>query len=282
MYKGGLILEGGGMRGVYTAGVLDFFIDKDIYFENTYGVSAGICHACSYLAKQRDRAYRVNVDYLDDKRYASFYSLVTTGDYFGVKMVYEDIPNKLYPFDKKTFEEYEGNLYSVVTNMKTGEAEYIKLKDMDKDIIYVRASSSLPLLSRIVKVDGKEYLDGGIADSIPIEKARKDGNEKNVVVLTQPNGYRKEKNKLLPVMKIKYKKYPNFINSMANRHINYNNSLDKIKEEEEKGNVFVIRPSESLDITRLEKNKYKLEALYNLGYNDAKKAYNKLLNFISD
>ena len=282
MYKGGLVLEGGGMRGVYTAGVLDFFIDKDIYFENTYGVSAGICHACSYLAKQRDRAYRVNVDYLDDKRYASFYSLVTTGDYFGVKMVYEDIPNKLYPFDKKTFEEYEGNLYSVVTNMKTGEAEYIKLKDMDKDIIYVRASSSLPLLSRIVKVDGKEYLDGGIADSIPIEKARKDGNEKNVVVLTQPNGYRKEKNKLLPVMKIKYKKYPNFINSMANRHINYNNSLDKIKEEEEKGNVFVIRPSESLDITRLEKNKDKLEALYNLGYNDAKKAYNKLLNFISD
>ena len=282
MYKGGLVLEGGGMRGVYTAGVLDFFIDKDIYFENTYGVSAGICHACSYLAKQRDRAYRVNVDYLDDKRYASFYSLVTTGDYFGVKMVYEDIPNKLYPFDKKTFEEYEGNLYSVVTNMKTGEAEYIKLKDMDKDIIYVRASSSLPLLSRIVKVDGKEYLDGGIADSIPIEKAIKDGNEKNVVVLTQPNGYRKEENKLLPVMKIKYKKYPNFINSMANRHINYNNSLDKIKEEEEKGNVFVIRPSESLDITRLEKNKDKLEALYNLGYNDAKKAYNKLLNFISN
>lgn len=282
MYKGGLVLEGGGMRGVYTAGVLDFFIDKDIYFENTYGVSAGICHACSYLAKQRDRAYRVNVDYLDDKRYASFYSLVTTGDYFGVKMVYEDIPNKLYPFDKKTFEEYEGNLYSVVTNMKTGEAEYIKLKDMDKDIIYVRASSSLPLLSRIVKVDGKEYLDGGIADSIPIEKAIKDGNEKNVVVLTQPNGYRKEKNKLLPVMKIKYKKYPNFINSMANRHINYNNSLDKIKEEEEKGNVFVIRPSESLDITRLEKNKDKLEALYNLGYNDAKKACDKLLNFISN
>lgn len=282
MYKGGLVLEGGGMRGVYTAGVLDFFIDKDIYFENTYGVSAGICHACSYLAKQRDRAYRVNVDYLDDKRYASFYSLVTTGDYFGVKMVYEDIPNKLYPFDKKTFEEYEGNLYSVVTNMKTGEAEYIKLKDMDKDIIYVRASSSLPLLSRVVKVDGKEYLDGGIADSIPIEKAIKDGNEKNVVVLTQPNGYRKEKNKLLPVMKIKYKKYPNFINSMANRHINYNNSLDKIKEEEEKGNVFVIRPSESLDITRLEKNKDKLEALYNLGYNDAKKAYEKLLNFISN
>ncbi len=282
MYKGGLVLEGGGMRGVYTAGVLDFFIDKDIYFENTYGVSAGICHACSYLAKQRDRAYRVNVDYLDDKRYASFYSLVTTGDYFGVKMVYEDIPNKLYPFDKKTFEEYEGNLYSVVTNMKTGEAEYIKLKDMDKDIIYVRASSSLPLLARIIKVDGKEYLDGGIADSIPIEKAIKDGNEKNIVVLTQPNGYRKEKNKLLPVMKIKYKKYPNFINSMANRHINYNNSLDKIKEEEEKGNVFVIRPSKSLDITRLEKNKDKLEALYNLGYNDAKKAYNKLLNFISD
>lgn len=282
MYKGGLVLEGGGMRGIYTAGVLDFFIDKDIYFENTYGVSAGICHACSYLAKQRNRAYRVNVDYLDDKRYASFYSLVTTGDYFGAKMLYDEIPNRLYPFDKKTYELFEGNLYAVVTNMETGKAEYIKLEDMDKDIVYVRASSSLPLLSRIVEVDGKEYLDGGIADSIPINRAKEDGNEKNVIVLTQPDGYRKEKNKLLPVMKIKYKKYPNFINSMANRHINYNNSLDKIESEVSNGRAFVIRPSVDMSIDRLEKNRDKLDELYNLGYNDAKKSYDKLLNFIFD
>lgn len=282
MYKGGLVLEGGGMRGIYTAGVLDFFIDKDIYFENTYGVSAGICHACSYLAKQRNRAYRVNVDYLDDKRYASFYSLVTTGDYFGAKMLYDEIPNRLYPFDKKTYELFEGNLYAVVTNMETGKAEYIKLEDMDKDIVYVRASSSLPLLSRIVEVDGKKYLDGGISDSIPINRAMEDGNEKNVIVLTQPDGYRKEKNKLLPVMKIKYKKYPNFINSMANRHINYNNSLDKIESEVSNGRAFVIRPSVDMSIDRLEKNRDKLDELYNLGYNDAKKSYDKLLNFISD
>ncbi len=281
MYKGGLVLEGGGMRGVYTAGVLDFFIDKDIFFENIYGVSAGICHACSYLSKQRNRAYRVMVDYLDDKRYASFYSLVTTGDYFGVKMIYDEIPNELYPYDKETFEKYKGNLYSVVTNMNTGKAEYIKLKDMDKDLIYVRASSSLPLLSRIVKVGDKEYLDGGIADSIPIKRAMEGGNKKNVVVLTQPKEYRKSKNKLLPVMKIKYKKYPNFVDAMANRHINYNNTLDMIEKEEKNGNVFVIRPSESLNITRLEKNKDKLESLYNLGFNDAKKAYDDLMKFIS-
>lgn len=281
MYKGGLVLEGGGMRGVYTAGVLDFFIDKDIFFENIYGVSAGICHACSYLSKQRNRAYRVMVDYLDDKRYASFYSLVTTGDYFGVKMIYDEIPNALYPYDKETFEKYKGNLYSVVTNMNTGKAEYIKLKDMDKDLIYVRASSSLPLLSRIVKVGDKEYLDGGIADSIPIKRAMEGGNKKNVVVLTQPKEYRKSKNKLLPVMKIKYKKYPNFVDAMANRHINYNNTLDMIEKEEKNGNVFVIRPSESLNITRLEKNKDKLESLYNLGFNDAKKAYDDLMKFIS-
>lgn len=281
MYKGGLVLEGGGMRGVYTAGVLDFFIDKDIFFENIYGVSAGICHACSYLSKQRNRAYRVMVDYLDDKRYASFYSLVTTGDYFGVKMIYDEIPNELYPYDKETFEKYKGNLYSVVTNMNTGKAEYIKLKDMDKDLIYVRASSSLPLLSRIVKVGDKEYLDGGIADSIPIKRAMEDGNKKNVVVLTQPKEYRKSKNKLLPVMKIKYKKYPNFVDAMANRHINYNNTLDMIEKEEKNGDVFVIRPSESLNITRLEKNKDKLESLYNLGFNDAKKVYYDLMKFIS-
>lgn len=281
MYKGGLVLEGGGMRGVYTAGVLDFFIDKDIFFENIYGVSAGICHACSYLSKQRNRAYRVMVDYLDDKRYASFYSLVTTGDYFGVKMIYDEIPNELYPYDKETFEKYKGNLYSVVTNMNTGKAEYIKLKDMDKDLIYVRASSSLPLLSRIVKVGDKEYLDGGIADSIPIKRAMEGGNKKNVVVLTQPKEYRKSKNKLLPVMKIKYKKYPNFVDAMANRHINYNNTLDMIEKEEKNGNVFVIRPSESLNITRLEKNKDKLESLYNLGFNDAKKSYDDLMKFIS-
>lgn len=281
MYKGGLVLEGGGMRGVYTASVLDFFIDKDIFFENIYGVSAGICHACSYLSKQRNRAYRVMVDYLDDKRYASFYSLVTTGDYFGVKMIYDEIPNELYPYDKETFEKYKGNLYSVVTNMNTGKAEYIKLKDMDKDLIYVRASSSLPLLSRIVKVGDKEYLDGGIADSIPIKRAMEGGNKKNVVVLTQPKEYRKSKNKLLPVMKIKYKKYPNFVDAMANRHINYNNTLDMIEKEEKNGNVFVIRPSESLNITRLEKNKDKLESLYNLGFNDAKKAYDDLMKFIS-
>lgn len=281
MYKGGLVLEGGGMRGVYTAGVLDFFIDKDIFFENIYGVSAGICHACSYLSKQRNRAYRVMVDYLDDKRYASFYSLVTTGDYFGVKMIYDEIPNELYPYDKETFEKYKGNLYSVVTNMNTGKAEYIKLKDMDKDLIYVRASSSLPLLSRIVKVGDKEYLDGGIADSIPIKRAMEGGNKKNVVVLTQPKEYRKSKNKLLPVMKIKYKKYPNFVDAMANRHINYNNTLDMIEKEEKNGDVFVIRPSESLNITRLEKNKDKLESLYNLGFNDAKKVYYDLMKFIS-
>ena len=282
MYNSGLILEGGGMRGIYTAGVLDFFIDKDIYFKNNYGVSAGICHACSYLAKQRNRAYGVNVDYLDDKRYASFYSLITTGDYFGADMLYNIIPNELYPFDFKTYDEFEGSLYAVVTNIETGKAEYIKLNDMNEDIIYVRASSSLPLLSRNVPINGKEYLDGGISDSIPIRKSIEDGNKKNVVVLTQPEGYQKSKNKLLPMIKIKYRKYPDFVNATAKRHINYNESLGIIDEEVNKGSAFVIRPSENMNIGRLEKDRNKLNALYDLGYKDAKNSYDDLIGFLSN
>ena len=282
MYNSGLILEGGGMRGIYTAGVLDFFIDKDIYFENNYGVSAGICHACSYISKQRDRAYRVNVDYLDDKRYASFYSLITTGDYFGADMLYNKIPNELYPFDFKTYDEFKGNLYAVITNIETGKAEYIKLNDMNEDIIYVRASSSLPLLSRNVLINKKEYLDGGITDSIPIRKSIEDGNKKNVVVLTQPEGYQKSKNKLLPMIKIKYRKYPEFVKATANRHINYNESLNVIDKEVNNGNAFVIRPSKNMNIGRLEKDRDKLKALYDLGYKDAKNSYDDLIGFLSN
>ena len=280
MIKAGLVVEGGGMRGVYSSGVLDFFIEKDLFFENNYGVSAGACHLCSYLAKQYKRAFRVNVDYLNDKRYCSVHSLLKTGNLFGAEMLYDIIPNELDLFDYDTYNKNESNFYVVITDINTGKPEYVKIGDLKKDIIYVRASSSLPLLAQNVKINDKEYLDGGISDSIPIKKSIADGNKKNVVILTRDNTYRKGKNSLMPIIKLKYKKYPNFVKSMADRYIVYNEILDFIKELENNGDVFVIRPKKPVNIGRTEKNREKLEALYNDGYNDAKDCYEELLKYL--
>ena len=280
MIKAGLVVEGGGMRGVYSSGVLDFFIEKDLFFENNYGVSAGACHLCSYLAKQYKRAFRVNVDYLNDKRYCSVHSLLKTGNLFGAEMLYDIIPNELDLFDYDTYNKNESNFYVVITDINTGKPEYVKIGDLKKDIIYVRASSSLPLLAQNVKINDKEYLDGGISDSIPIKKSIADGNKKNVVILTRDSTYRKGKNSLMPIIKLKYKKYPNFVKSMADRYIVYNEILDFIKELEDNGDVFVIRPKKPVNIGRTEKNREKLEALYNDGYNDAKDCYEDLLKYL--
>ena len=280
MIKAGLVVEGGGMRGVYSSGVLDFFIEKDLFFENNYGVSAGACHLCSYLAKQYKRAFRVNVDYLNDKRYCSVHSLLKTGNLFGAEMLYDIIPNELDLFDYDTYNKNESNFYVVITDINTGKPEYVKIGDLKKDIIYVRASSSLPLLAQNVKINDKEYLDGGISDSIPIKKSIADGNKKNVVILTRDSTYRKGKNSLMPIIKLKYKKYPNFVKSMADRYIVYNEILDFIKELEDNGDVFVIRPKKPVNIGRMEKNREKLEALYNDGYNDAKDCYEELLKYL--
>lgn len=281
MIKAGLVVEGVGMRGVYSSGVLDFFIEKDLFFENNYGVSAGACHLCSYLAKQYKRAFRVNVDYLNDKRYCSVHSLLKTGNLFGAEMLYDIIPNELDLFDYDTYNKNESNFYVVITDINTGKPEYVKIGDLKKDIIYVRASSSLPLLAQNVKINDKEYLDGGISDSIPIKKSIADGNKKNVVILTRDSTYRKGKNSLMPIIKLKYKKYPNFVKSMADRYIVYNEILDFIKELEDNGDVFVIRPKKPVNIGRTEKNREKLEALYNDGYNDAKDCYEELIKYLN-
>lgn len=281
MINCGLILEGGGMRGVYTAGVLDYFMEKNLYFKDCYAVSAGACHAISYYSKQKGRSIKVNLDYLHDKRYCSINSLIKTGDLFGVDMIYNIIPNELVLFDYDTYNKNEGNFYSVVTNCDTGKAEYIKIIDAKKDITAVRASSSLPLLSRIVEFNGNKYLDGGIADSIPIKKSIEDGHNKNVLVLTRDSSYRKEPSKFMPIFKMKYKKYPNLINSLENRYKVYNDTLEFIYNERKKDNVFIIQPKNPVDIKRLEKDKEKLRKLYNQGYNDAKDSYEELMQFLS-
>ena len=268
-YNAGLVLEGGGMRGAYTTGVLDFLNDNDIYFKDCYGVSAGSGHACSYLSGQRGRAIKVNTDFLNDKRYCSLYSLRKTGNMFGVEFVYYTIPQKLNLYNYEAFCRCKTNFYAVVTNVETGKAEYLPIKDLREDMNIIVASSSLPLISQIQEINGKKYLDGGIADSIPVRQSIKNGNSKNLVVLTRHREYRKKPASLIGAMKLKYKKYPFFIEANANRHNMYNSTLELIEREEKNGNIVAVRPKKPVEISRFEKNRDKLLQLHEDGYNDA-------------
>ena len=283
MYQAGLVLEGGGMKGIYTAGVLDFFLEKEIEFSSCYGVSAGACCLCSYLSGQKKRAYRINVNYLEQKAYCSVESLLKTGDLFGVDMCYGLIPDYLDPYDYDAFNRYQGKAYAVVTNIKTGEAEYMQLKDMHQDTIAVRASSSLPLVSRNVKIGDELYLDGGISDSIPIRRSMKDGNRKNVVILTKEEGYIRQpaNGAELALIRARYMRYPKVYECMRERHLTYNNTMQYIEEMQSQGKVFVIRPKQKSNVGRVEKDKAKLDALYEEGYRDAENCYLELLEYLA-
>lgn len=280
MYQAGLILEGGGMTGVYTSGVLDFFLDKKIEFSTVYGVSMGACNMCSYLSKQRGRGYCAVADYLDDKKYCGFHQLLLTGDIFNAKMCYEDIPEKYNPFDHKTFNEYTGDAIAVMTDVETGDPVYYKLGDMHKDIKVIQASASMPLVSRIVEFEGRKYLDGGIADCVPVVHSLKSGNRKNVVVLTKAVGYVRKPFEMLPAIKLRYHKYPNLIKDMVVRHTRYNRTMEFIEREEKNGNLFVIRPQYESKVGRIEKNEANLRALYEQGYVEAQACYERMLAYL--
>jgi len=280
MYECDLVLEGGGMRGMFTAGVLDAFMEENLEFKRIFAVSAGACHACSFLSGQKKRAYNIGVDYLKDKRYCGIYSLLTTGDLFGAKFAYDEIPNKLNLYDYDAFNKNKTEFYVTVTNCETGKPEYIKITDMKEQIVYVRASSSPPLVSKIVMADGKKYLDGGVSDSIPVKQSLKSGNGKSVVILTQHKEYRKEPSSAAKLAKLMYPKYPKLVEQMENRHINYNNTLDFIEEQKKSGTLFVIRPPKPLEIGRIEKNKEILTNVYNIGYGEGKRSIEDLKKFL--
>lgn len=280
MVQAGLVLEGGGMRGVYTSGVLDFFLEKGMIFESCYGVSAGACNACSYLSGQSGRAYHVIVDYLDDKNYCGMYSFLKTGDIFGVDMAYDKIPNELNPYDYEAFSKYEGKFYAVATDITTGKPEYFRIQDMKEDLIKVRASASLPWVSNNVMIDGKPYLDGGVSDSIPIRRSIKDGNRKNVVILTRDADYQKEPDGMAKFSAIRYHDYPALIHNMRIRHLRYNKTLAYLDKAVAAGAAFVIQPEEPVQIKRIEKDTEVLAQYYELGYADAKAAYPKLQEYL--
>ncbi|MBO5734102.1 MAG: patatin family protein [Clostridia bacterium] len=279
--KRGLILEGGAMRGMFTAGVLDVLMENDIEFDGVIGVSAGATFGCNYITKQIGRTIRYNKKYCRDKRYCSFRSLIKTGDLFGEDFCYNKIPNELDPFDNDAFRKSDVEFYIVTTDIETGEAVYKKYDVDDPEcLLWMRASASMPLASRIVEADGRKMLDGGMADSIPVKAFEDMGYNKNVVVLTQPEAYKKEKNKVLPIIRLKYKKFPKLIEVMEKRHIMYNETKAYIKEKEARGELFVIRPEEKLDVGHIEHNADKLEKTYQAGRKVAEKNLDKLKEYL--
>jgi predicted patatin/cPLA2 family phospholipase len=276
----GLVLEGGGLRGVYTAGVLDFFLEKSLHFPYVIGVSAGACNAASYISKQFERNKRINIGYIGDHRYLSYRNFFKEKSLFGIDFVYNKIPNELDPFDYDTFFNSDQRFVIGTTDCITGEPFYVEknqcFKDNDKIITVIRASSSLPFAAPIVNYDKYNLLDGGISDPIPLNKSINDGNKKHVVILTRPEGYRKEAFKRRWIVDRVYSKYKGLAEAMVNRHSVYNKTLDLIEQMNRDGDIFVLRPSEDLQVDRLEKRPEKLYKLYDLGYEDAKKNYEKL------
>lgn len=276
----GLVLEGGGMRGLYTAGVLDLFLDRGIVFDYVIGVSAGACNAVSYLTGQRKRSYHVNIDYVNDKRYMSVKNFLKDGCLFGEEMMFHTIPEELLPFDYEAFCKSPVKFLSCSTSCLTGKPVYHQVADLKKDYTPVLASMSLPLVSRMVAYQGDLLLDGGMADPIPVNKALQDGCDKLVVVLTRERGYRKTPESTLKLAKIVYRKYPKLVKALKERHTIYNAQLDLCDKLQREGRAIVLCPEEKVTIKRTEKDVQKLDALYRSGYTEAQKQAKKLEAFL--
>lgn len=279
--KTGLVLEGGGKRGIYAAGVLDVLLENNIWTDGLIGTSAGAVNGCSYVSNQYERNLRYNIRFAKEKRYMSIYSLITTGNVVGTDFAYNILPNKLEVFDYDAFEKSPVAYYVTCSNVETGKAEYIQCKSLrGKNMDYLRASASLPYVSQIVEIDGKKYLDGGICDSIPLKAFQNMGYEKNLVVLTRPRGYiKKPENNLLA--NLYYRKYPAFVTALRNRYAVYNRTLKYIEQQENQGNILVLRPSESISVGRMEQDPERLKQMYELGKNDAGQMLDAIASFLS-
>lgn len=266
--KVGLILEGGAMRGLYTAGVLDVLVENGIELDTTVAVSAGAAFGCNYKSKQVGRVLRYNTKYAGDPRMGGLSSLLRTGDLFNVEFAYHTLPEVLDVFDVEAFRNNPNNFYVVTTELESGKPNYTLLDNgLGIDVEWIRASASMPLVSQPVEIEGKHYLDGGITDPIPIAWMKKNISTKNIVILTRPEGYIKPAEK--PIVSKFLSKYPNVAEAMKQRHNVYNRSVIMVEEDAKLGNTFLIRPSIDLDIKRTEKNVEKLEAMYDLGRYDA-------------
>ena len=277
-----LILEGGGTRGAYTAGVLDVLTENNIFCQTIYGVSAGACNALSYISKQNKRNYEIFTKYACDKRYMSFSALVKTGSIFGFDFIFGELADKLLPFDYGEFFKSSMNILAGATDCETGKAVFFDKKDMEEDFRPLIASSSLPMVTNIVDFKGKYLLDGGVVAPIPIDYAMNDGFTKNIVVLTRENEYRKKKSDVPKIaLKMKYREYPELVKAMLNRANVYNSEKELCYAEQEKGNALVIEPSQPVTIGRYCTKPDKLEEVYQLGVTDAKNRLADMRRFIA-
>jgi predicted patatin/cPLA2 family phospholipase len=279
MDKVGLVLEGGGMRGLYTAGILEFFMENDLYFPYVIGVSAGACMAASYLSRQKGRNKKVNIDLVNDPRYLSFRNFIRNREIFGMDFLFDEVPNRIVPFDFEVFLKGTEQFIVVTTDCQTGEAIYFNKREHGNHMLkIIRASSSLPFISSSVEYNQKLLLDGGIADPIPIKKSQEDGNRKNIVILTKPATEKKQPSRFSSL--VKYKKHPKIGEGLLKRHHIYNNTVSHLAFEEEMGNAFIIQPSMNVPVSGIERNQVKLQQLYELGYRDAQKQYKDLQIFL--
>lgn len=278
----GLILEGGGMRGVYTGGILEYFLENNIRFPYVTAVSAGACNASSFISRQKGRNKAVTIGYADHPEYISFKRLFKNGELFNFDLIFDQIPNKENLFDYRTFNSSEEKFYIGTTDCKTGETIYYEKSEIGEDLNKIlRASCSLPMLSPFIEYDGRFLLDGGISDPIPVNKSLNDGNEKHVIILTQCEDYMKKPVKRgIWWYRRKYRDYPGLIEIIENRSRVYNDSLIKVRQLEQEGKAFVFRPENLQGVSRIERKKERLQALYDHGYEQAKQQHEALKSFL--
>ena len=280
--KNGLVMEGGAMRGLYTAGVTDVLMKYGITFDGAVGVSAGVTFGCNYKSLQAGRVLRYIMRYGAWPQFKSWRSFFTTGDLYGVDFCYRQIPEHYDPFDTASFARNPMKFWCVATDVATAKPVYHLLKDgKGEDVSWIRASASIPFFARPVKIGQRLYFDGGVSDSIPARFLKEQGYEKNVVILTQPAGYRKAADKLQPLIDRLLKKYPAIVRRLHVRHLEYNACLDYIAQEEQKGNLFVFRPTADIDVSALEKDPERLKAVYQVGVRDAEERILELKEFLA-
>lgn len=280
--KSCLVLEGGAKRGIYTAGVLDVLMEHQIMTDGVIGVSAGAIHGCSYVSRQIGRGIRYNLNYNDDYRFMSFKSLIKTGNMVNTEFAYHELPEKLDVFDNKTFENSPTKFYVTCSDLESGKACYILCPSMrGKYMDYLRASASMPFVSQIVCIGRQKLLDGGITDSIPLAAAFDLGFNKNIVIQTRPDGYRKKPFALTWLAKLMYRRYPGFVDALKKRHLMYNQQLDYVKKLENEQKIMVIRPSKLIKIKKMERDPEKIKSMYNLGRTDALRQIEQIKSFLS-
>lgn len=281
--KTGLVLEGGAMRGIFSAGVTDVLMENGIDFDGVVGVSAGACFGCNYKSRQNGRVIRYNLRFCRNKDYCSVHSLIRTGDMFGADFCYRAIPDELDPFDYDTYRSDPSQFIVVATDVETGKPVYHICRTLDPaELQWIRASASMPLAARIVEIGGRKFLDGGISDSIPLNFMEHSGYDKNVVVLTQPRGFVKQQSGSARLVNAMYRKYPKLLEAYNRRPAMYNKQLEHVRRSEEAGKAFVIAPPEKLPIRHVEHDQDKILEVYRAGRKAATDRLDELIKFMSE